>query len=231
MIFLTQTTLAGEFNIEAGLVRNPYNRVAIPGDDGTAFDLHRAYRQSYFYHRLSYSQKLSEKHGVRFLYAPLRLTGSFDSEKAIDFQGVTLPAGKISTEYQFNSYRGSWFYQLKDDNAWNVRIGVTAKIRNAKTKLDSGTLSKIKRNTGVVPLLYFFTEYKPGGKFRLAFDFDGWAAPQGRAIDAALMAGYYLHDNLHVNLGYRILEGGVDNDKVYNFSRLEYVFTTLQLNF
>lgn len=110
-------------------------------------------------------------------------------------------------------------------------MGVTAKIRDAKFKLAEGGRSKIKRNSGLVPLLYVFSEYKFNNGLRLAFDFDGWAAPQGRALDAALMAGVPLRENLFLNLGYRVLEGGVDNDKVYNFSRLEYLFSSVHWEF
>lgn len=221
-----------ELNLEAGVVRNSYNRVAIPGDDGTAFDLSNSVDESYFYHRLSYSHKFDSPHGFRLLYAPLRITGSETYSKDIDFSGVTFNGGsKVNTEYQFNSYRASYFYQMVDRENWIVRIGPTLKIRDAKVKLVQGNKSKFKKNTGIVPLLYLFSEYKLSPKFRVAFDFDGWAAPQGRAFDAGLMAGYYFRDNMHLNLGYRILEGGADNDTAYNFAQLNYWLTALQINF
>lgn len=231
MFFLSLPLSATELSFEAGGVSNPYNRVAIPGDDGTAFDLSKAFRGTDFYHRITLSQKFN-RHGVRLLYAPLRLTGSADFGKDIDFLGVNFPGGnKTETEFQFNSYRASYFYQLDEEGPWQTRIGVTAKIRDAKVKLSQGQRSKVKKNTGIVPLFYLYSQYEWENGFRVALDFDGWAAPQGRAFDVGLMGGYAVRDNLDLNLGYRVLEGGADNDKVYSFSRLEYFFSSVTLEF
>lgn len=232
LLISTAATAATELNIESGVVQNSYNRVAIPGDDGTGFNLSKSVNGSYGYHRISLSHKFNDKHGARFLYAPLRLSGSAIYSKNIDFGGDTFSANtKTNTEYQFNSYRASYFYQWKNDEKWNVRIGPTLKVRDAKVNLSQPGVSKFKKNSGIVPLLYFFAEYKFAEKFRAAFDFDGWAAPQGRAFDAGLMVGYYFRDNMHFNVGYRILEGGADNDNVYNFSKLDYYLASLQVNF
>lgn len=220
-----------ELNLEAGAVSNPYNRVAIPGDDGTPFDFSKSTRGQNFYHRLSLSQKFN-RHGFRLLYAPLRITGSATYNKDINFSGVNFPQGnKTETEYQFNSYRASWFYQIDDEGPWQTRLGITGKIRVAKTKISQTGASKIKRNTGVVPLFYVYSRYEWKNGFSMTFDFDGLASPQGRAFDVALMGGYAILTNLDLNFGYRILEGGADNDAVYNFSRLEYLFSSLRFEF
>lgn len=230
-LFLSFPLFATELTLEFGGVNNPYNRVAIPGDDGTAFSLAKAFHGTPLYHRLNLSHKFG-RHGVRVLYAPLRLTGNATYNKDIDFMGETFTrGGKIDAEYQFNSYRASWFYQVDDEGPWQTRLGVTAKVRDAKTKLSQGNVNKVKRNSGLVPLFYLYSAYEWENGFRLAVDFDGWAAPQGRAFDVALMAGAAVLPNLDLNLGYRVLEGGVDNDTVYNFSRLEFLFTSLTLEF
>ncbi len=231
LALLSSPLYATELDIEAGGVSNPYNRVAIPGDEGTAFDLSKALSGRQFYHRLSLSHRFS-RHGVRFLYAPLRLTGSATYNKDIDFLGVNFSRGnKTDFEYQFNSYRASWFYQIDEEGAWQTRLGVTAKIRDAKTKAAQGNVNKVKRNTGIVPLFYLYSSYEFNSGLRVALDFDGWAAPQGRAFDTGLILGYAILPKLDLNLGYRILEGGVDNDTVYNFSRIEYLFSSLRWEF
>lgn len=222
---------ATEVTLEAGGVSNPYNRVAIPGDDGTQFDLSNALRGRNFYHRISLAHKFN-RHGVRFLYAPLRITGKKNFNKNIDFMGETFASGNVTeAEYQFNSYRASWFYQIDETGPWQTRVGVTAKIRDAKTKLSQNGVSKSKTNSGLVPLFYLFSKYEWDNGISMTLDFDGWAAPQGRAFDVGLMAGYAVLSNLDLNIGYRVLEGGVDNDTVYNFSRLEYIFSAIQWEF
>ena len=53
-------------------------------------------------------------------------------------------------------------------------------------------------------------------------DLEGLAAPQGRAFDIAAKVGYDLAPNLTLTAGLRMLDGGGDNDEVYNFARFYY---------
>jgi hypothetical protein len=52
---------------------------------------------------------------------------------------------------------------------------------------------------------------------------DALAAPQGRAEDAIFALQYIINPRATLRFGYRILEGGADNDNVYNFTLLNYV--------
>lgn len=52
-------------------------------------------------------------------------------------------------------------------------------------------------------------------------------APQGRAIDFAFTGVYDLNSDVNLSLGYRILEGGAKNDKVYTMSLFNYYFLGL----
>lgn len=220
-----------KFNIEVGRVKNSYNKVKIDGDDGTLFNLRPSFEEE-FYYRLSYIQKLNERHGLRFLYAPLKLDGKKQFSKDINFSGVNFSSnGVTDTEYQFNSYRGTYFYQLVKSEEFNLNLGGTLKVRDAKVKLKQGSVSKTKRNTGLVPLVYLYSEYKWKNGLQVALDFDGLMAPQGRAFDVAVLWGYNFSPSLQLNLGYRMLEGGVDNENVYNFSQLNYYFTSVQIGF
>ena len=60
-------------------------------------------------------------------------------------------------------------------------------------------------------------------KFGLLFEGDALAAPQGRAEDVLLAATYKINRKIALKAGYRILEGGADNDEVYNFSLINYI--------
>ena len=51
---------------------------------------------------------------------------------------------------------------------------------------------------------------------------DGLASPQGRALDLGLLARYDINDAWYLAGGYRTLEGGADNDSVYNFAWFNY---------
>jgi hypothetical protein len=219
------------FNIESGQATNSFNKVRIDGDDGTLFNLRPAL-ESILYYRLSFIKKFNSPHGVRLLYAPLRFTGDKRFSKDIDFNGVNFPAeDKTEAIYQFNSYRGTYFYEAVSQKNFFLRLGGTLKIRDALTELKQNDRKKAKKNIGLVPLFYLFSQYKLNNKFLVALDFDGLMAPQGRAFDVAVMTGYIFSPSLQLNLGVRMLEGGVDNEKVYNFSQINYYFTSMQINF
>ena len=57
------------------------------------------------------------------------------------------------------------------------------------------------------------------------------AAPQGRAEDVSLKAVVRLTDAVDLDLGYRLLEGGADNDEVYTFAFFHYAVVGLRIRF
>jgi hypothetical protein len=221
---------ANFLNLEAGLLNNPYNQVRIPGAGGTQFNLANSFEGSEAYFRLSYKRHLGDRHGLRLLYAPLRLTGTFQNNAPLFFNGHTFGSGPVDTQYKFNSYRASYYYRFRDDDKWKLYAGVTGKIRDAEIRLTQD-ISRRRGDLGFVPLLYLWSEWKFAERLRIVFDFDGLAAPQGRAFDVALAVGYALAPSSHINLGFRMLEGGADNDKVYNFAQLNYLFLSYDLMF
>jgi hypothetical protein len=219
-------------NLEAGFAQNPYNRVAIPGNTGTKFNLAGSFDDQLPYYRLSLRQDLGGRHGVRVLYAPLQLTGERTYGRDLEFNGVTFAgAEETDTLYKFNSYRLTYYYRLKEEADFKLNLGFSAKVRDARIRLRNSTESKERSDLGFVPLFYLWSEYQWSNGLRLVFDFDGMAAPQGRAIDAALMVGKRFSSAVALNLGYRVIEGGADNDKVYSFAHFNFFFASLDLSF
>ncbi len=222
---------SSQLSLEGGQATNTYNKVKISGDDGTLFNLAPSI-EKIFYYRLSYLYHFKSKHGLRFLYAPLKFSGDRKFSKDIDFLGVNFDQGeKTETEYQFNSYRATYFYRFIEDENFKLNAGGTLKVRDALVKLKQGDKSKTKSNTGVVPLIYLTSEYSWNSGVRVGLDFDGLIAPQGRAFDVALMGGYNFSHSLQANIGFRMLEGGADNENVYNFSQVNYLFSSLLVTF
>ncbi|MCK7482499.1 MAG: hypothetical protein M0C28_39280 [Candidatus Moduliflexus flocculans] len=62
-------------------------------------------------------------------------------------------------------------------------------------------------------------------------DGDALAAPQGRAEDVSLSVWADLSQKLRLRVGYRLLEGGAENDEVYTFALVNYAFAGLTLTF
>jgi hypothetical protein len=108
-------------------------------------------------------------------------------------------------------------------------LGFTAKIRDAKIAMSSTGLESEKVNVGFVPIINFRVLWKPYEKFGVLLEGDALAAPQGRAEDISIAATYRLSDSFGLKAGYRILEGGADNDEVYNFALFNYALVGLYI--
>ena len=152
----------------------------------------------------------------------LNLKGKFAGP--VRFQDSTFASG-VETEgsYKFNSYRLTYAYHVPSSGDWKYAWGFTGKIRDAKVSLRQGAIRESKSNVGFVPLLHFQAARPISEGWQLRFDFDGLAAPQGRAVDAAIFIERNLSwKQLIAFAGYRTVEGGADNDEVFNFAWIHY---------
>jgi hypothetical protein len=210
--------------VEAGPVWQSRNDVQIPGDTGTRFSLVDLAGSGPFpYVRLELVYQLAEKHGLRFLLAPFEYTETGQLDTDVSFAGQSFSAGQATeATYQFNSYRVTYRYRFFSNDRWEWHVGGTLKVRDAEIKLSQGSVTARDTDTGVVPLLNLYGEYSPGKDWSLIFDLDGLASSQGRAIDLGLLARYDLSEAWYLAGGYRTLEGGADNDSVYNFAWFNY---------
>ena len=164
---------------------------------------------------------LNEKHRLRFLIAPLGIDESGTTSQPIVFRNTTFAPGPIDVKYRFDSYRASYRYVFYERERWTWSGGGTLNVRDAEIRLQQGALTRVRKNTGVVPLLALEGEWRFAPGWCGLLDFEGLAAPQGRAIDAALKLGYDVTPNITVAGGYRILDGGADNDDLYTFARFD----------
>ncbi|NLJ43983.1 MAG: hypothetical protein GX431_10015 [Bacteroidales bacterium] len=148
------------------------------------------------------------------------------------FEGKEFSANtELTGKYMFNSYRLTYRYTIIDRSKLEFGLGFTAKIRDAVISLESSDMSSVKTNVGFVPILNFRLLWKVDDKFGLLLDGDALAAPQGRAEDVLVAASYRISENLGIRAGYRLLEGGADNDEVYNFALFHYASVGLSLSF
>lgn len=167
------------------------------------------------------------RHEVVALVAPLRIDGAGSTAAPTRFEGTTFAPGVVRARYQFDSWRLGWRYRWIDRPDLVVRLGATAKLRDASIELIQGSASARKDNTGFVPLLHASIEKTLGGPWSLAADIDGLAGGPGYAVDAGARVRYAISDDWSVHAGLRFLDGGADNDEVYAFAR----FTSVTLGF
>lgn len=171
--------------------------------------------------RLVLDWPLDGPHHLRFLIAPLGLDERGTTGEPIVFQDTVFEAGRIGVKYRFDSYRATYRYTFHDSDRWTWSGGATLKVRDAEIELRQGDLRRRKTNTGVVPLLALYGEWRFAPSWTGVLDFEGLAASQGRAIDVALKIGYDLTPRLNLHAGYRFLDGGADNDDLYTFARFD----------
>jgi len=187
---------------------------------GTRFSLKDLVGQGpWFTGRVYFTWNISPRNGVRLLLAPLSYTETGISDEPVDFAGASyLPEIPTEATYKFNSWRLTYRYKLKDGDRWKLWIGGSLKVRDAKIGLRQGETASNDTDLGIVPLVYFAADYRITQRWHVMFDFDGLAGGPGRAIDLSLKVGYDFNDHWALTAGYRLLEGGVDIDEVYNFA-------------
>ncbi len=221
------------FEIEAGALEFTRNDVRNPGDTGTQFKfsaLNATGPSGYF--RVYAEAKVSKRNTLRFLYAPLQITGTGTLPTRTFFESANFqPNVPTQGVYKFNNYRATWRYTLKESERWKVQLGAGALIRDAKIELQQGTLRVADPNFGVVPIAAFTAQLNATPRTHLIFDFEGLAASQGRALDGAAKINFDLTKRLYVGAGVRVLDGGADVQSVYNFARIRYGFATLGVRF
>jgi hypothetical protein len=217
---------------DAGAAWAQHNTAKVPLDGGTRFSLTDDLKsETAAFGRLRVG-RVRGRHDWSLLAAPLTLKSEGTLPKTVIFDGVTFPAG-VRTEavYKFNSYRVRYLYEFRREGALRLRAGGALKMRHAAVELDNGTQASEFKNTGFVPLAAFSADwgFRPG--WALLFDFEGLAAPQGRAEDAALAVSRDLKPGLRARAGYRFLEGGSGAGKVYTFAWINYLFAGLTWEF
>jgi len=232
-LFPDRTPAQWHLDLESGIVFSGYNDVQIPGDVGTKFSLTEDFTTDpAFFFRLKILYNLNPRHQLALLYAPLQVEATSRADRAIYFVDKTFPASRdLVATYRFDSYRLSYRYRIYKTDSFNFWIGITAKIRDAAIRLEDDSQSAEKTNTGFVPILNFRVDWKWNKQFSLVLDGDALAAPQGRAEDILLAIQYGISETVSCKAGYRILEGGSDNDEVYSFALFHYLLAGIIITF
>jgi hypothetical protein len=232
LLFLTKANANESFiQVEGALLYQGRNEQGIPGNTGTRFSIREFDQGAFEAFRVYIGKMWNDRHELRLLYAPLKIQTSGQLNQSVNFNGKIFAPGIVSALYKFNSYRLTYAYQFEPLNTWILKLGGTAKIRDAEVALSQGNLSASKKNIGFVPLLNFQAQKKLSDYWKFRFDFDGLAAPQGRAFDIALFLERELIPHFSVLGGYRMVEGGADNDRVYNMAWFHYAVVGLRGDF
>jgi len=234
LILLAASSGAGEprASLEGGAAWQTRNDFRIPGDGGTLVPLADYESGPFAAFRGSLDWDLTSRQSLRLLAAPLRVETTFTPQSPVAFQDVVFPAGSpLDATYVFNSYRLTWYWRFPEGEKWSFRLGATLKVRDAEITLAGDADRSTKDDLGIVPLLYAYVRYQATDRFAVELEADALAAPQGRAEDVSLKGVFRLSDRVDVDFGYRILEGGADNDEVYTFAFFHYAVAGVRIRF
>jgi len=213
-----------DLDIETGAVFSGYNDARIPGDGGTLFSLSKELEADPgVFYRIRVFYNFNDRHHLGALYAPLSINSSGQLDRDLIFEGETFPANTpLEATFKFNSYRLFYRYDFLRKDKIEIGVGFTAKIRDAKIAVKGDGLESETTNVGFVPIINFRLFWKFTEKFAFLLDGDALAAPQGRAEDVLAALIFKASDKIDLKAGYRILEGGADNDEVYTFALIKY---------
>ena len=232
LIGLPASSPAGELSasLEAGAAWQTRNDFRIPGDGGTLVRLAEYESGPFAALRGTLTWDVSARQSLRLLAAPLRAEVQFAPESPVSFQDLVFPGGEpIDATYVFNSYRLTWYWRFPPGKKWSFRLGATLKLRDAQIALAGAPGRSAKDDLGLVPLLHVAGRYQVSERFALELEADALAAPQGRAEDVSLKGVVRLSDRVEVDFGYRLLEGGADNDEVYTFAFFHYAVAGVRI--
>jgi hypothetical protein len=219
--------------LEGGVAFTGYNDVRIPGNGAALFSLKNDLEpEPTAFYRLRAGYTIRGRHSISALYAPLTIKSSGVPAIGLDFAGKNFPADtRVEASYKFNSYRLTYRYDFVRRSKFVLGLGLTGKIRDASIRLNSSSVAAEKTNVGFVPLVNFRLAWQFSDKVGLLLHGDALAATQGRAEDVLLAFTYQHGPRLGIFAGYRILEGGADNDEVYNFALIHYASVGIAYTF
>jgi hypothetical protein len=228
ILLLTTYCFANSFHLEIGSSATNFNKFSIPKD--TSSQLNMPTSGSLTSYRLSVLYDLDEGHQLYFLFAPLETNYSLTSSGGFKFNNTNF-AGSTATSvgYKFNSYRVGylWKWQTGSLKYW---LGAVGKIRDAEISVSQGSTSDSYDNIGFVPLASFGFEWFIANNISIFSHTDALGASQGSAYDSQLEVKYSF-GKLGASLGKRILGGGADNEKVYNFAQFDTYYLRLSYSF
>jgi hypothetical protein len=221
-----------EVAVEGGAAWQTRNDFRIPGDGGTLVKLTDFDSGPAPAFRATLRWDFTERQSLRLLVAPLSLETTFAPAEPVAFQDLVFPAGEpTDARYVFNSWRLTWYWRFASSGRWTFRFGATLKVRDAEIGLSGAPGTSVKDDLGLVPLVYAYARYQATDALAFEAEADALAAPQGRAEDVSIKAVLRVSERVSVDAGYRLLEGGADNDEVYTFAFFHYAVAGVRVRF
>lgn len=137
----------------------------------------------------------------------------------------------LTTRYKFNTYRIGYRYRIVDTETLAFELGATMLIRDAFISMQNIEQRSMFSNVGVAPLISYYFSWMPADKLFLLTTGDGFAVKAGRAIDLFAGVKYQFTNRISANMGYRLLDGGSDGDRLYTMAFYNYISAAIGIRF
>lgn len=220
-------------NLQGAGAFTGYNDVRIPGDRDTDLSFSDDLGANAALggrSEIGYFRRDRDYFGL--LAAPLRVNSHGSVDRDVDFAGTRFPAGtQFDGTFRFYSYRLTWRRKFVPWKSFDFWLGLTVKVRDAAVTLEGGGLRAEKANTGFVPLINFLADWRVAPPWSLRISGDALGASQGRAEDVLIAVVRDVGKTTKFFAGYRINEGGADNDEVYTVSLFHYLVGGVETRF
>lgn len=215
---LSLETKASSVSLDVGQTKTVFNNISIPRSEDDQLSLPND--ETITSYRLTGFFDLSNDNQFYFLLAPLQVAYEFESEKDFTFADTDFETDTDTTlNYKFNSYRLGYLWTWKA-NSLRYWSGFVGKIRDANTEVVQGSEKDNFSNVGFVPLLALGFEWSLTDQLSLFSHTDALGSNQGSAYDSNLELKWSF-GVLGLSIGRRILGGGADNERVFNFAQFD----------
>jgi len=235
MLIIWPVYASAEFigSFQGAAVYSARNDVALPGDTGSRFSYCNDLDSDVvFSPRAEAGYMFAGRHYAGFMASLLRIEADGTLDRDIRFDDKVFASGtKVKGKYRFDSYRATYRYHLVNNGNIKLGAGLTGKIRDAEISLEGGGQKGSLSNTGFVFLLNYYLEVVLSQHYSLLTYGDAAWSPYGRAEDIFAGLLYRIDKDTAIMAGYRMLEGGADNDTVYTFSMFHYAVLGVELRF
>lgn len=144
-----------DVTVEAGPVWFSRNDVAVPGDEGTKFNLLGLTGDGpELAARFILQTRINDKHQIRLTLAPIATEGSSTLDENVQFKSTEFTTdSSTKAVYEFNTYRLGYSYVWRDDATWTLSAGASLLVRDAKIELSQNGITETEEDLGVAPLV------------------------------------------------------------------------------
>lgn len=203
------------------------NDIQQPNDQsGTRFSLDKDFSRR---HGGVFSPRVEVEYNIKrhhIIATGAWLTNRFEgvAPRDIHYAGILFPQGTgVDAEYSFNTYRLGYRYRIVEKQKINFELGATILLRDAFISLEDNSDKGVFSNVGVAPLISYYFEWMATERLSLLSYGDALAVKAGRAEDIFAGAKYSFTPTIEGILGYRLLEGGSDGNRVYTMATFHFI--------